>query len=180
MRRVFLLLSVVFGIFSAAFAQAAPSNAQTLQAILTEVHALRQDLRVSLNRAQTTQILLARFQLQEGAITRASDRLNEARQKLLDTHVQQKELALEVKRLEDALNSAENAQQQTDLHERVKHVKSDFEVAGNIAQQQQTTEIQAEQQLRAEQDKLSALETQLDELIRSMGNSGEQSGHNRP
>jgi len=180
MRQVFLLMLVLLGGCGTAIAQGTSSDAQTLQAILTEVRALRQDLRVSLNRAQTTQILLARFQLQEGAITRASDRLNDARQKLLDTHVHQQELALEVKRLEDALNSAENPQQQTDLQERVKHVKSDFEVEGNIAQQQQTTEIQAEQQLRTEQDKLSALEAQLDELIRSMGNSVEQSGHNRP
>jgi len=126
------------------------------------------------------QILLARFQIQEGAITRASDRLNDARQKLFDTHVHQKEMAIEAKRLEDALNAAETPQQQTDLQDRVKHVKSDLEIAGNIAQQQQTTEIQAEQQLRAEQDKLSALETQLDEVIRSMGNSAEQSGRSRP
>jgi hypothetical protein len=121
-----------------------------------------------------------RFQLQEGAIARASDRLNNARQKLLDTQVHQKELALEAKRLEDALNSAENPQQQTDIQERVKHVKSDLEVAGNIEQQHQTTEIQAEEELRTEQDKLSALEAQLDELIRSMGNPVEQSGPNRP
>jgi len=126
------------------------------------------------------QILLARFQLQEGAITRASDRLNDARQKLLDTHVHQKELALEVKRLEDALSSAENPQQQTDIQDRVKHVKSDIEVVGNIEQQQQTTEIQAEQELRTEQDKINALETQLDDLTRSMGNSVEQSGRSRP
>jgi len=180
MRRIFLLLPVVFGICGAAFAQAAPSDAQTLQAILSEVRALRQDLRVSMNRAQTMQILLARFQLQEGAITRASDRLNDARQKLLDTHVHQKELALEVKRLEDALSSAENPQQQTDIQDRVKHVKSDIEVVGNIEQQQQTTEIQAEQELRTEQDKINALETQLDDLTRSMGNSVEQSGRSRP
>ena len=180
MRRVFLLLPIVFGMCGAAFAQAAPSDAQALQALLTEVRALRQDLRISLNRTQTMQILLVRFQLQEGAIARASDRLNNARQKLLDTHVHQKELALEARRLEDALNSAENPQQRTDIQERVQHVKSDLEVAGNIEQQNQTTEIQAEQELRTEQDKLSALEAQLDELIRSMGNPVEQSGPNRP
>jgi hypothetical protein len=180
MRRVFLLLPIVFGMCGAAFAQAAPSDAQALQAILSEVRALRQDLRISLNRTQTMQILLVRFQLQEGAIARASDRLNNARQKLLDTHVHQKELALEARRLEDALKSAENPQQQMDIQERVKHVKSDLEVAGNIEQQHQTTEIQAEQELRTEQDKLSALEALLDELIRSLANPVEQSGPNRP
>jgi hypothetical protein len=67
-----------------------------------------------------------------------------------------------------------------DIQERVKHVKSDLEVAGNIEQQHQTTEIQAEQELRTEQDKLSALEALLEELIRSLANPVEQSGPNRP
>ena len=179
MRGAFLPIVGVLGISACAFGQAASPDTQTLQALLSEVRALRQDLRVSLNRAQSMQILLARFQIQEGAITRASDRLNDARQKLFDTHVHQKEMAIEAKRLEDALNAAETPQQQTDLQDRVKHVKSDLEIAGNIAQQQQTTETQAEQQLRDEQDKLSVIEGQLDELIRTMGSTAEPSGRNR-
>ena len=86
----------------------------------------------------------------------------------------------EVKRLEDALGAVENPQQQKDVQDRIARVKSELEIARNIAQQRQAAEIQAEQQMRDEQDKLSALETQLDELIRSMGNSVDQSGRNRP
>jgi hypothetical protein len=41
----------------------------------------------------------------------------------------------------------------------------------DIEQQSQATEIEGEQQLRAEQDKLTALETHLDELVRKMGNA---------
>lgn len=172
---VALLVMSVYGL-----GQSTSSDTQTLQALLSEVRALREDLRVSLNRAQSMQILLARFQIQEGVITRASDRLNDARQKLLDTHVHQKELASEAKRLEDELNTAENPQQQNDWQDRIKHVKSDLEVIGSLSQQQQTTEIQAEQHLRDEQDKLNALESQLDALVRSMGNSSEKSSTNRP
>jgi len=180
MRPAFLSIVAFLGISACAIGQAASSDTQTLQALLSEVRALRQDLRVSLNRTQAMQILLARFQMQEGAVTRASDLLNEARQKLLDTHVHQKELTLEVKRLEDALNAAENSDQRTALEDRIKHVKSDLEVMGNLAQQQQTTEIQAEQHLREEQDKLNALETRLDELIGTARNSNEKSSTNRP
>ena len=168
MRRVFLLLPIVFGMCGAAFAQAAPSDAQALQALLTEVRALRQELHASLNRTQSMQILLARFQVQEGVVTKASDRLNESRQKVLDIHMHQKGQAVEAKRLEDELNSAETPQQQADLQERIKRVKSELDLAGDIAQQQQTTEIQAEQQLRDERDRLGAIEGQLDELIRVM------------
>jgi len=113
-------------------------------------------------------------------ITRASDRLNDARQKLLDTHVHQKELASEAKRLEDELNTAENPQQQNDLQDRIKHIKSDLEVIGSLSQQQQTTEIQAEQQLREEQDKLTALESQLDQLVGTMADSKPKASDSRP
>jgi len=174
-------MTALLAISACAFGQAASSDTQTLQALLSEVRELRQDLRVSLNRTHGIQILLARLQLQEGAVTRASDHLNDARQKLFETHVRQRELSSELKRTEEALNTADNpADNPQDLQDRIKHIKSDFEIAGNIAQQQQTTETQAEQQLRDEQDKLSVIEGQLDELIRTMGSTAEPSGRNRP
>jgi DNA repair exonuclease SbcCD ATPase subunit len=174
-------MTALLAISACAFGQAASSDTQTLQALLSEVRALRQDLRVSVNRTQGIQILLARLQLQEGAVTRASDHLNDARQKLFETHVRQRELSSELKRTEEALNTADNpADNPQDLQDRIKHIKSDLEIAGNIAQQQQTTETQAEQQLRDEQDKLSVIEGQLDELIRTMGSTAETSGRNRP
>jgi chromosome segregation ATPase len=162
----FLLLTSAYTL-----GQTAPSDSQTLQSLLSEVRGLRQELRVSLNRAQSMQILLARLQMQEGAVAHASDHFNDARQRLLDAHVHQKELSLELKRLEDQISNTQNPQQQADFQDRMKHVQSDFEVAGNIAQQQETTESQAERQLRDEQDKLNVIEGQLDELIRSMATS---------
>jgi hypothetical protein len=70
--------------------------------------------------------------------------------------------------------------QQADGQERIKRAKTELEVVANLEQQQQTTETQAQQQLRDEQDKLGAIETQLDELIRVMGSAAEASGHSRP
>jgi len=180
MRRTLFCMSALLAISASAFGQAALSDTQTLQALLSEVRALRQELRAALNGTQSMQILLARFQVQEGVVAKASDRLNESRQKVFDTHVHQKELAVEAKRLEDALNGADTPQQQADLQERIKHAKSELEVVANIAQQQQTAEIQAEQQLRDEQDKLAAIENHLDELVRTMGGPAETSGRNRP
>jgi valyl-tRNA synthetase len=180
MRRAFFCMAALLPISACAFGQTASPDTQAVQALLSEVRALRQELRVSLNRTQSIQILLARFQVQEGVVTKASDRLNESRQKVSDTHVHQKELEIEAKRLEDALNAAETPTQQADLQERIKRAKSELEVVANLKQQQQTTETQAQQQLRDEQDKLGAVETQLDELIRVMGSAAEASGHSRP
>ncbi len=125
------------------------------------------------------QILLVRFQMQEGAIARASDQLNEARQKLVDVQIQQKELGAEVKRTEDAMDADQNPQHQADFQDRIKQIKSQLEIAGSLAQQRQTAEIQAQGQLREEQDKLNALESQLDELIRAMGGPAEQSSRTK-
>jgi chromosome segregation ATPase len=171
MRRALFCIIALSVMSAYGFGQNSPSDSQTLQSLLGEVRGLRHDLRVSLNRTQSMQILLARFQTQEGAVMRASDHLNDTRQKLLDTQVRQKELALEVKRLEDNISAVQNQQQQADLQDRMKHVQSDLEVMANIAQEQQTGESQAERQLRDERDKLSALEGQLDELIRNMAAS---------
>jgi hypothetical protein len=45
-----------------------------------------------------------------------------------------------------------------------------------LEQQRQAIETEAEQQLQSEQDKLNSLEAQLDELVKSVGKSREQSG----
>ncbi len=96
-RALFCFISSLLGMSAFAFGQTTSTDSQTLQSLLSEVRGLRQDLRVSLNRAQSMQILLARFQMQESAVTSASDHLNDARQRLLDAQVHQKELALEFK-----------------------------------------------------------------------------------
>ena len=180
MRRMFLFVLVVGGISSTALAQGASSDPQTLQAILAEVRALHQELRVSLARVQTSQILISRLQMQEESVARASEHRNDARTKLSEADVQQKQVSGELKRLEDALIAEENLPQQKTLQERINHVKSDLEVVADLEQKRQAAETQAEHQWREEQDKLTALEAQLDELVRSMGKSVDQSGPNRP
>src|SRR5260370_8006808 len=123
MRRAFFCMCALVAIRACAFGQAASSDTQRLQALLSEVRALRQDLRVSLSRTQGNQILLARLQLQEGAVTRASDHLNDARQKLLETRVRQRELSSELNRTEEALNTAANPPANPpDFQDRTNHI----------------------------------------------------------
>jgi len=169
MRGPFFGVVALLGLSLSAVGEASSPDTQTLQALLSEVRALRQELRVALNRAQNTQILLARLQIQEGAITRAAERLNQARQKLSDTQLHQKELAEEQKRLEES-TPATDPQEQSDLLDRLNHVKSELEVTARAAHEQESAEIQAEQRLREEQDKLNALENQLDQLLANTDN----------
>jgi len=75
MRRTLLPMIGLIGMSTCSFGQSTGAETQTLQALLSEVRALRLELRASLNRTQSMQILLARFQIQEGLETRAADRL---------------------------------------------------------------------------------------------------------
>jgi chromosome segregation ATPase len=178
MRGPFFGVVALLGLSLPALGQGSSPDTQTLQALLSEVRALRQELRGALNRAQNTQIVLARLQIQEAVLSRAADRLNQARQKLSDTQLHQKELGLEQKRLEDT-PPATDPQEQSDLLDKINQVKSDLEVTTRVAHEQQSAEIQAEQQMREEQDKLNALENQLDELLANMDNSSGKPGANR-
>jgi isoleucyl-tRNA synthetase len=173
MRRTYLFIVVVFGMATVALAQTTSSDSQTLQALLGEVRQLRQDLQVSLTRMQSAQILLSRLQIQEVAVTRASQHLDDARSKLAEVQVVMKSEAAEIKHFEDAPNNGDNAAQ---VEAALNRAKSDLEASTNLAQQRQSTETDAELQLRTEQDKLNRFESQLDELLRNLENSGQQSG----
>jgi DNA repair exonuclease SbcCD ATPase subunit len=175
MRQAFVFFLLVFGIPAATLGQTPSADSQTLQALLSEVRELRQDLRISLARVQSAQILLAQLQIQQAAVTRALERLNDARAKLTEAQAQQNHVAVNIKRLEDMLSAEENLVQQKELRDRISHSKSELEDSAGVEQQRQATEIDAEQQLRTERDKLNMLETQLDELVRKLGNASEQS-----
>jgi chromosome segregation ATPase len=172
MRHVYILVLVFLGLAAATVGQTS-SDSQTLKALLTEVRELRQALQVSLARMQSAQILLSRLQIQEVAVTRASQHLDEARSKLAEVEVAVKSEEAEIKHFEEELpNAGERAGQ---VEEALKRAKSDLEVSTNLEQQRQTTEIEADQQLRTAQDRLNSLETQLDELVSDMGKPNEQS-----
>jgi hypothetical protein len=173
MRRVYFLIFVVFGVTAAAFGQTTSSDSQTLKALLTEVRELRLVLQSSLTKIQSAQILLSRLQIQEVAVTRASQHLDDARSKLAEVQVAMRREAAEIKHFENEAPNGENAAQ---VEEALKRAKSDLEASTNLEQQRQATESEAEEQLRTEQDKLNGLETQLDELVRNMDNPSEQSG----
>jgi len=91
---------VFYGMATATFAQTTSSDSQTLQALLAEVRQLRQDLQVSLTRIQSAQILLSRQQIQQVAVSRASQHLNDARSKLAEVQVVIRSEAAEIKHYE--------------------------------------------------------------------------------
>ena len=180
MQRAFLLILVVLGTPAATVCQTAPSESQTLQALLTEVRALRHDLQVSLSRVQGAQILLSRLQIQQVAVTRASQHVDETRSKLAEVQLVQKEEAAMVAGLtslkdEVSANPEKMPEKIEDVQERLNRAQSDLTAATDLARQRQATQTEAEEQLQTEQDKLKKLEAQLDELVKDVTTLGEQS-----
>jgi DNA repair exonuclease SbcCD ATPase subunit len=164
---------------TACFAQTTPGDSQTLQALLSEVRQLRQDLQTTTIAAQRAQILLYRLQGQEAAVARASQRLDEAREKLAGIQAQRNYLATDIKRHEEFISNTENpATQRKEFEERLPKLKAELESTENLEQQQQTRETDAEQFLRAEEVKLSDLQDQLDRLDKALENASHRTGNN--
>jgi DNA repair exonuclease SbcCD ATPase subunit len=176
MWRAFWLILLLFGISAVAFGQADSSDSEVLHALLGEVRTLHQDLLSSMGKVQKAQILLSRLQLQQASVVRASDRSNTARGKLSDAQDHIKHTTADIKRLEDSLNTEQSTPQQKAIRDIFEHSKAELEDWMAKEQQLQTEEIEAAQQLRTEQDKLTLLEAQLEDLFKSLGNGAAQVG----
>ena len=78
---------------TACLAQTTPNDSKTLQSLLLEVRQLRQDLQTTTIAGQRAQILIYRVQGQEAAVARASQRLDEFREKLARIQDERKHVA---------------------------------------------------------------------------------------
>ncbi|OLB85298.1 MAG: hypothetical protein AUI12_11655 [Acidobacteria bacterium 13_2_20CM_2_57_6] len=163
---------------TACLAQTTPNDSKTLQSLLLEVRQLRQDLQTTTIAGQRAQILIYRVQGQEAAVARASQRLDEFREKLARIQDERKHVAADVKRFEDSLSSSENPPTQRKEIEQgmLPQLKTRLESLENQEQQLQTREIEAEQQLRAEEVRLSDLRDQMDRLDKTLENAGRRLG----
>jgi len=96
-----LLLAILS--FAAAIpcsAQTAPSDAQTLQSILTELRAIREEVKTT----QTTQILLTELEMQQSVVNRATQQVGDIETKLTEAKAGQKFTADELARAKDQLD----------------------------------------------------------------------------
>jgi len=178
MNRSSLLFVASFLLFSTAcFGQTPPSDSQTLQALLLEVRQLRQDLQTTTIAGQRAQILIYRVQGQEAAVARASQRLDDARERLARIQDERKHVAADVKRLDDSVGGTVNAANpQKEIEEVLPQLKTRLESLESQEQQLQAREVEAEQQLRAEEVRLSDLREQLDRLDKTLENASHRLG----
>jgi len=180
-RSSFLLLGLVL-LPRGCFGQTTPGDSQTLQALLSEVRQLRQDLQTTTIAGQRAQILIYRLQGEEAAVARASQRLDDARDRLARVQDERKHVTADIKKFDDSVNSAEkpDAQRKEIEEGLLPQLKARLESLESQEQQLQTREVESEQQLRAEEIRLSELRDQLDRLDRALENASRRRGGSSP
>jgi chromosome segregation ATPase len=166
---VFAFSLLVFS--SPALGQAPPTDSQTLQALLTEIRQLRQDLQTSAIAARRAQILIYRLHVQEAAVAQASQRLDEAKSSIEQLRARRKYQELQVKRYEDMKDRAENATQRRQFDDGIAELKAQMEALAPEEQEVQLRETELEQQSRIEQAKLDHLQDELDQLDQAVMNA---------
>jgi hypothetical protein len=162
-RTIFFALGIL--LFSgAAFGQAAPSDSQTLQALLAEVRQLRQDLRLSNLEAKRAQILIYRVQAQQAVVDRISERLEGAKAQLAQLERERVRFAAQMKRLEEMKDQIENPAERKQMEDAIGQEKMQSEDQAAEEQDLKAKEADLEEQFRAEQAKLGRLQDELDRL----------------
>lgn len=170
MRRWLLLIVVCTLIPPSLFGQSSSStDAQTLQALLTEVRHLRHDLHTVTIASQRAQILIYKLQMQEGIVARTVQRLDEARTRLAEAQRNRSRMANDIRQNEDIMsrNDATEADRKI-AEDSLPVLKASLPQLQVEEQERQTRAIEVEEQFRAESTKLADLQQQLDQLDKSL------------
>jgi len=159
----FVLLAV-FGILPGFAQTPTQTDSQTLQAILTEMRALQNDVRLG----ATTQILLTEMELQRGVVDKAQEKRDSARSRVSQLQMNEKNFAAQLSQFEDAAKTTMDpvrqkqlADQQQNLKTTMANFKSQEDDATNAA-------LDTDSTLRKEQDTLSGIQEQLNEVVKKL------------
>jgi chromosome segregation ATPase len=172
MKRILVLIVVVFSVAISAAGQKQPSDSETLQSLLNEVRQLRRDLQTTSVAAQRVQIVLYRLEGQRAAIARAAQSLQSARLELASVQKDRQETARNLKLTEEERDRNPNASERTGLESFISQAKNKLERLA-AEEDQKRLQVQAmETQLQSEQEKLEALHRVLDQLDASLAGVG--------
>lgn len=167
MRRWILFAPILVFLQAPAFCQSTSADSQTLQALLAEVHQLRQELRTTTITTQRAQILIYRMQAQQTVVTRLTQRVDNDRSRLTQNQSEQKRITSVIKRLEDQRDTqSETERKRTD--EQLAQMKIRLEQLSAEDQESQPRKIELEEELRLEQTKLTQLQEELDRIDKAL------------
>jgi len=147
-----------------AHAQGSAADAQIAQVLLTEIRELRQDLRNTAGTIQRIQIVMYRHQAQAGALEKATQRLDLARNVCKQTQQQQKRMAAQIEKAEERKRDSQDPTEKVAAEQMMVNFQETMEMFTTQAQECQAEQVDAENQLRTEQAKMNELDDQLNQL----------------
>ncbi len=170
------MLKPAFAILCAAgFAQGqTPAKAvETLQALLDEVHQLRQSIDGMTVASQRVQIALHAMQLQDGAVARSSQRLNAARSRCQGLEIGRQHTLADLQRLEQAVATGTMAAAEAAVvKQQLADLRTRMESQTVETQSCQVTESEALAQFRTDQAKLQELQNRIARLDKALEELG--------
>jgi hypothetical protein len=165
-----LVLVGVVGSMGAArgFAQAGQSDSQTLQAILVEMRAMHDDVRLS----QMTQILLTELEVQQTTVNRSMQKRDDAKNRISQVQDNEKNIAEQMTRFEEAATTALDPQQKDRMKQMQDQMKSTLANLKTQEPERANDLLDAETALRKEQDTLAGIQDQLNEVVKKLQPAG--------
>jgi len=151
-----------------ALAQSAPPDSAALQALVSEIRQLRQDLKVTTAATQRVQIALFRLQIQATAVARAASRFDEVRSKISQSQSHHSEIAARMQQFEEKQRGSQDPNEVKIMAEMLPQLKAELDREESEGQRLQAIEAEAASQLRTEEAKLNDLQDQLDKLDKAL------------
>lgn len=149
------------------FGESASSD-PSIPSLLSEVRSLREDLRAAIVTAQRTQIVLYRLQVQETAVRRATQKLEEIREQLTQLEDSKKSMAANVQQLEEQASGTQDAGAHKMFETQAASLKSMLDRWGAEIPKLQAKEAEALSQVQNEQGRYSELQDALEKIDKGL------------
>ena len=146
-------------------AQSDSANTETLRDILSEIRALHNDVRLS----QTTQILLTEMEVQRGVVDKATEKRDNARNRLTQLQSTEKNFAAQIAQSEENARSLTlDPVRQKQLADQAQMLKANMANFKSQEDEAQSAALDAETTLRKEQSTLQGIQDRLDDVVKKL------------
>lgn len=140
------------------------TDSQTLQAILVEMRGIHNDVRLS----QTTQILLTELEVQHGAVDKAMEKRDNARNRVSQLQMNEKNFTAQIAQDEDNAKTTIDPAQQKRIADQEQNMKMNLASMKGQEQDSANALQDAESALRKEQDTLQGIQDQLNDVVKQL------------
>ncbi|HEX4749352.1 MAG TPA: hypothetical protein VH302_07395 [Bryobacteraceae bacterium] len=169
------MLKTVFPVLlsaaSVGWRQTPPKDADTTQALLTEVRELRLAIEGMTVASQRVQIALYALQMQNATVARAEQRVDAARSKCASIDENRRRIAQTIQQAEAASVALGNEEAATkEFKERLAELKGNLDVINSEAESCQAADAEASNGLQTERSRLTELQDRIGRLDKALEN----------